>query len=43
MGNRHKDKDREVHLDGIGGVSILVKAEVHRSGQSFYTDFVTPA
>jgi len=32
MGDRHKDKDREVRLDGIGGVSILVKAEVHRSG-----------
>ncbi|KAL8748047.1 MAG: hypothetical protein Q9190_000132 [Brigantiaea leucoxantha] len=35
MGNRHKDKDREVNLDGIGGVSILVKADVHRSGINF--------
>ena len=33
MGNRHKDKDREVNLDGIGGVNILVKADVHRSGR----------
>ena len=32
MGDQHKDKDREVKLDGIGGVSILVKAEVHRHG-----------
>ena len=35
MGDRHKDPDKEVHLDGIGGVSILVKAAVHRSGKSF--------
>ena len=34
MGDRHKDPHREMHLDGIGGVSILVKASVHRSGQS---------
>lgn len=34
MGDRHKDPKREVHLDGIGGVSILVKASVHRSGWS---------
>ena len=32
MGDRHKDKDKEVPLDGVGGVNILVKAEVHRSG-----------
>ena len=32
MGNRLKNKDKEVHLDGIGGVNILVKADVHRSG-----------
>lgn len=32
MGNRHEDKDVEIPLDGIGGVSILVKADVHRSG-----------
>ena len=34
MGNRHKNKDKEVKLDGVGGVSILVKADVHRSGDS---------
>lgn len=34
MGDRLKDPKREVHLDGIGGVSILVKASVHRSGWS---------
>ena len=33
MGDRHKDKDVEVHLDGIGGVNILVKADVHRYGE----------
>jgi hypothetical protein len=34
-GNRHADKDYEWKLDGIGGVSILVKADVHRSGINF--------
>lgn len=37
MGDRHKDQDREVKLDGIGGVNILVKAEVHRSGKYLQT------
>ena len=33
MGNwRDMNKDQEIPLDGIGGVSILVKADVHRSG-----------
>ena len=32
MGDRHKDNDVEVNLDGIGGVNILVKADVHRYG-----------
>ena len=32
MGNWRDDKDEEIPLDGIGGVNILVKAEVHRSG-----------
>lgn len=32
MGDRHKDKDTEVNLDGIGCVNILVKADVHRYG-----------
>ena len=36
MGDRHKNKDREVKLDGIGGVSILVKANVHRSGKPIH-------
>lgn len=34
MGNWRDDKDREIPLDGIGGVNILVKADVHRSGKS---------
>ncbi len=33
MGDWRFNKDEEVELDGIGGVNILVKAEVHRSGQ----------
>ena len=36
MGDRHKNPDKEVKLDGIGGVSILVKAAVHRSGRSIF-------
>lgn len=35
MGDYHKNKDEELDLDGIGGVSILVKADVHRSGTAF--------
>lgn len=42
MGDRRKDPNREVHLDGIGGVSILVKASVHRSGQSHCDKFSPP-
>lgn len=34
-GNWREDKDEEIELDGIGGVSILVKADVHRSGINF--------
>ena len=33
MGDWRDDKDVELALDGIGGVNILVKADVHRSGQ----------
>lgn len=33
MGHWQFNKDDEVELDGIGGVNILVKADVHRSGQ----------
>lgn len=32
MGDWRKNKDEEVDLDGVGGVNILVKADVHRSG-----------
>ncbi len=32
MGDWRGDKDEEIELDGIGGVNILVKADVHRSG-----------
>ncbi|KAI9837867.1 MAG: hypothetical protein M1838_004727 [Thelocarpon superellum] len=35
MGDWRLNKDEEVALDGIGGVSILVKADVHRSGVNF--------
>jgi len=34
MGDWRDNKDEEIELDGIGGVSILVKADVHRSGWS---------
>ena len=33
MGDWRKNKKKEVKLDGIGGVNILVKAHVHRSGK----------
>jgi len=33
MGDWRNDKDEEIELDGIGGVNILVKADVHRSGK----------
>lgn len=32
MGDWRDNKDEEIELDGIGGVNILVKADVHRSG-----------
>ena len=32
MGDWRLNKDEELQLDGIGGVNILVKADVHRSG-----------
>lgn len=32
MGDWRNNPDEEVPLDGIGGVNILVKADVHRSG-----------
>ena len=33
MGNWRDNKDEELELDGIGGVNIIVKADVHRSGK----------
>jgi cellulose synthase/poly-beta-1,6-N-acetylglucosamine synthase-like glycosyltransferase len=33
MGDWRNNKDEEIELDGIGGVNILVKADVHRSGK----------
>lgn len=35
MGDRHKNKDEEIELDGVGGVNLIVKADVHRSGLCF--------
>lgn len=35
MGDWRLNKDEEVNLDGIGGVNILVKADVHRTGTFF--------
>ena len=32
MGDWRQNKDEEIKLDGIGGVNIIVKADVHRSG-----------
>src|SRR5579859_324906 len=32
MGDWRDDPRKEIHLDGIGGVSVMVKADVHRSG-----------
>lgn len=35
MGDWRENQDVEIPLDGIGGVNIFVKADVHRSGTSF--------
>ena len=35
MGSRHGNSSEEIPLDGVGGVSLLVKADVHRSGVNF--------
>lgn len=32
MGDWRNNKDDELKLDGIGGVNIVVKADVHRAG-----------
>ena len=39
MGDWRKDKDEEMELDGVGGVNILVKADVHRSGRPAFVYF----
>lgn len=31
-GDWRRNKDEELELDGIGGVNIVVKADVHRAG-----------
>jgi hypothetical protein len=33
MGDWRQNKDEEIELDGIGGVNIVVKADVHKSGR----------
>jgi hypothetical protein len=33
MGDWRDNKDEEIDLDGIGGVNIVVKADVHKSGK----------
>jgi len=43
MGNWRHDKDDEIQLDGIGGVNIMVKAEIHRSGSTSYILFELPS
>ncbi|KLU89981.1 mannan polymerase II complex ANP1 subunit [Magnaporthiopsis poae ATCC 64411] len=35
MGDWRNNQDEEMELDGIGGVNIIVKADVHRSGINF--------
>jgi len=40
MGNRNENPDEEIELDGIGGVNILVKADVHRAGTATPTQLM---
>lgn len=35
MGDWRDDPHKEIELDGVGGVSIMVKADVHRAGINF--------
>ena len=42
MGDRHADPFEEIELDGIGGVNILVKADVHRSGWFWTEVYILP-
>lgn len=39
MGDWRDDPRKEIRLDGIGGVSIMVKADVHRSGRPSNRNF----
>lgn len=41
MGDWRKDKNVEVELDGVGGVAILVKADVHREGAFYITSHIS--
>ena len=36
MGDWRNNKDEEIDLDGVGGVNIIVKADVHRSGKEIH-------
>ena len=40
MGDWRNNKDEELELDGIGGVNIIVKADVHRSGKQTHLNFL---
>ena len=39
MGDWRENKDLEIPLDGVGGVSIIVKADVHRAGSFMSCSF----
>lgn len=41
MGDWRDNKDVEIPLDGIGGVNIIVKADVHRAGKTRSKDRLT--
>ena len=41
MGHWTKDPGEEIELDGIGGVNIMVKSDVHRSGMVSLLAFPT--
>ena len=40
MGDWRENKDEEIELDGIGGVNIMVKADIHRSGMLLQVEAV---
>ena len=43
MGDWRDNKDIEIPLDGVGGVSIVVKADVHREGLSSAEHYAFPS